>query len=61
MVICLKREIWGEENYSKNICKDKIMEGGLFYLNLLLEGKFTQAPHAFQGKQIFYCGLFVGT
>ena len=25
----------GEENYSKNVCKDKIMGEGLFYLNLL--------------------------
>ena len=28
MVVCLKREIWGEENYSKKVCKDRIMVGG---------------------------------
>ena len=32
MVVCLKREIWGEENYSKNICKDKIMGGGGYFI-----------------------------
>ena len=45
--ICLRSQdvVVSQENYSKNICKDKIMGGGAFYLNLLLEGKFTQAPH----------------
>ena len=41
----LKREIWGEENYSKKMyAKIRLWGGGYFYLNLLLEGKFTQAP-----------------
>ena len=42
MVVCLKREIWGKKTVKK-ICKDRIIGGGV--KKLLLEGKFTQAPH----------------
>ena len=44
VVVCFKREILGEENYSKKQVSNIGLWGVFFYIYLLLEDKFTQAP-----------------
>ena len=52
MVVCLKREIWREVNYSKKKYAERRLWGGSFYFNLIDYWRANlPRHHVFQGKQ----------